>query len=193
MKMRIAALALLALISMRSEALPIAAGESFRLDYDYSGMGIPGPLNIFVMQLTFFSTDKLDAAEAFHWQIFDSSNTLLGGAAYANPDSTSYGGVLQSAFTTTSDLIGHILVTWDVGSVDLWHSAEFWDQSKAQYVSAAHITPTGQYHYRTLEMDPTRATAVAEPGAVALFGVGLLVVAFARRVRRQGSVTRTLA
>jgi hypothetical protein len=193
MRMRIAALALLALISMRSEAIPIAAGDSFRLDYNFSGTGVPAPLHTFVMQLTFFSTDLLNAGEGFHWQVFDSSNALLGGAAYANTLGGNYGSVVQQTFATTNDLIGHILVTWDAGSVDLWHSSEFWDPFKPQYVSAAHISPTGQYTYRTLALDATPATAVSEPAGVALFGFGLLALALARRVRREGSVSRASA
>ena len=193
MRMRIAALALLALISMRSEAMPIAAGDSFRLDYDFSGTGVPAPLHTFVMQLSFFSTDLFNAGEGFHWQIFDSGNALLGSAAYTNTFGGDYGSVIQQTFATTNDLIGHILVTWDVGSVDLWHSSEFWDPFKPQYVSAAHISPAGQYNYRTLALDATPVTAVSEPAAVVLFGAGLLAVALARRVRRQGFVTRASA
>jgi hypothetical protein len=168
MKLRIFALLFAGLICQQASALPIlSAGDVLRFDYHLNAptqfIAIGPSLN--------FSGNLMDTGESYSFQVFDSTNSLIGSNSFTQTAAFSTSGVGLGAFVSTTDTSGSIVLTWLIGSVNLS------DQFPA-IVFGSSLTSISRDETPTTTLTPV---AVGEPGTLALLLVGAAGLALARR------------
>lgn len=160
------------LISMSAEAITIHPGDTIKMDYDFSGDASSGPWTrspgAVVLADNSFSADVWDQFTSVELSIYDSSDLLLGSAAYTRTSHIVPSNMSNAIeFTSqTADPFGYVILT----SID----AQFDFIGVDLVLQNPGITQTS---YQLL----TPAT-VPLPTAVWLFGSGLIgLIGVARR------------
>jgi len=155
----------------------ISQGESRTFNYDFTASPAPGPFTFLSFGLGFAKSEPLDPGDKLTIEFFDSLDVLLLSYDLETLSGVPVGGSgVFVAFGPTSDKVGRVTVTADVGNVLL---TEF---------NVSYFEGDGQGSNFTENIELIRtSTALSEPSALALLGLGLVGLA---RLRRKAKGTQ---
>jgi hypothetical protein len=171
-------LALWLLIPFSSHATLIEQGDSFRFGIDLSDATPPGPYSYISWYVNASPINGIDGGEKFSFALYDDANaaTALGSGMF---DWTSGGFTLLSAGSTMAsdpvfDGTGYLEFTMLSGSMDLMGGMVLGLNNG--------VTSDGLSY---IEILPSTATSVPEPGTLSLIGLALLVFALFVKLDRR--------